>query len=275
MIQFITSLWNYCFLVNIAATSFFPWRELISSTDFISICVSIATICTAFATFLTVLEMKKGRDILHRPNIVIPNKQTIFVKWDDSDINPLFFKIYKNQEDIFKKSDFSNFHIFKIFNLGLGIAQNIEINWRFNSRKNIEIIQKQTEISKIGCRENIAGTYSFFFKNKQPVDLKINSKAINRLDYLIPIHLENKKELIEIPCEFLFSYIIALYSNIRFLDWIEPKFEDKINIHITYTDVNGKPYEKNYAIFTRAEYISRAEGLIYSLKINFETQSIH
>jgi hypothetical protein len=244
----------------------------IDTAILISTMASLATVFTAIISYKTVSEMKRSREISYLPNVVLPRKKTYYVRWDENSINPLNFRVYTDSNSEFKVDEFINYQICDIFNIGLGIAQNIEIEWVYDCQELIKTIQSQTEISGITCRKYDGNLVSFMYSREIPVNLHFNNTFVERLDYIIPIHLENDKNLIKVPSDFFYIYILCIYANICNISFLGPSSNQKIYLSINYENIERKQNKKNYTLLIHSELFNRTEGLIFGMKVILDFQ---
>ena len=230
-------------IVGVGAILFFPALLVFPTiTEVASFATFLATIILIF----TVFEMKEQRKTTYKPLVILKKSDDLYYQfiYDPNEKTPLFFKLVNNNIFITEKKNVKN-SLFQIpaYNLGLGAAQNIKIQYLCDYLKFIEEIKEFTsdedlEISYLnGC---LKIRYELMC-----VELKLKNYESLSFDYILPSNIEKNPLLIPLPEPFKNLYSALIFS--RYYSKVQKNMSvPEIHIIMTYNDIAGNSYKKEY-----------------------------
>ena len=189
----------------------------------------IATLITSIVSLGTLWNATKQRLTANRPEIHVKRKNYF--------TQLLGRNLFHNIGDKDGEERFA----LPVYNIGLGVAKNIEIKWDLN-----EVVRKIQEA-------NVGNHYEINYdKNKQTLiiqgDMLINMKAelVQEVDFMLPHKSDNKaNDLLEVPVAMMLVHGIyaELYEKHKFES--RGKWESMdFSIEISYKDVHNKSYNR-------------------------------
>jgi len=210
---------------------------------------SIATLITTILVYITIREMQKQRQAAYKPLIFLNNSKDLyylFIFDPDENNNPIFFSLVNDNillEDR-EKVDKSQFRI-TAYNLGVGVATNIKVQFNFDYSKFLEKIKEFTIYKNL---EIICGDNEISFRGLDCcVKLYLKNKDCKLFDYLLPVNIEKNTLQIQLPEPFKY-----LYSALIFSQYYSDKRQDlkipDMELTITYNDIAGNIYKKGYVL---------------------------
>lgn len=166
-----------------------------------------------------------------------------------------------------KDYDVSNDCQIPLTNIGLGNAINVRLRWNFDT---LRIIHYYND----SLRENVPGIKNIAVDRKYGIN--INNQHVNSLSditYFKYVYstAKNNFQIIKIPEVYLKLWVLGEYS--KFI-YIESKIRNcptcwrdlspPLYLRVTYSDVNGKDYEKNFKFsIDRAPYTMASGEYFY------------
>ena len=254
---------------------------IIKNKELIIILSGIGTFISSLIAIFTLIEVKRQRLALYKPDILIKSFFTSISK------SPL--QKEKGELILFKTSDFNDYSNkykelkfevgskYKVENLGFGIAKNIKCEWNFDTKKAIKFIEKN--ISNRHKLHFIKELNLYTLEDKNNEDYRYASNANireNTIDYISPINIQKHFHFHTIPEIITFThYLYFLFElkligtsgkNFHIFDYKDYKFPNPV-LKISYKDLNGKKYKKKFKFKVSA--ISSQIGDISDLKKDF------
>lgn len=228
--------------------------------DLILILSGIATLISSFIAMFTLLEVKKQRHSYYKPDILI---ESFIVSISKSP----FFK--KNEELLkYKTCNYNDYSSnyneaksevsakYKVENLGFGIAKNIRCQWKFDSKKAIQLINKELPINLYFSMDRSLNLYFLNDCDNDDFHYSAFTKIeIQKINYLAPINIHTHAHLHTVPNIIIYThYLFLLFKekllnekikNFNIFEFKEYKFP-KPSLIIEYRDLNNKKYKKEY-----------------------------
>lgn len=233
---------------------------LLKNKELIITLASIGTFVSAMIAVFTLFEIKKQRQSLYLPDILI---KSFTVSISKSPLNKeneeliqyktsVFNDYSKNYNDI----DFEVSAKYKVDNVGFGVAKNLICQWHFSTKEAIK------EIEKILPSDfNFSwhkGLNLYLLNNLRNEDFHYSANANiykQEIDYITPISVENHFHFHTIPEIIIFChYLFLIYKtnltgksgeNFHVFEFFEYKFPNPA-LSIKYKDINGKTHKKLY-----------------------------
>jgi hypothetical protein len=225
----------------------------------IEILASVGSFFSAIVAMITLFEIKKQRHSMYKPEIFLtplcfkPEYNPII---ENEKIRSYTLLEYNNyQEDKLELKSQINI-LYKLENLGFGVASNVLCQWNFDYSKAIKEMEK---ILPEDFTLSDQFDYTFINRKSNPnfliaanvEDIKNNQK----IDFIPPINFKEHHNLHSIPHSIIIIYLMYLLFNKNLISdtgkmfYIE-EFEalPKPKVIIEYKDLNGKKYSKTYTL---------------------------
>lgn len=239
--------------------------ELITEhKEIINIIASVGTFISAIIAIYTLLEIKKQRLSTYKPQLLLKsfivyiNKSPLCLESDEL----LLFKTenfneYKN--DTKTKKEFEISSLYKIENLGFGIAKNIKVSWIFDMQKALKILEK--EFSQDFYFDEDKPLNYYFLHKKSDANFQtsfINERIkIQTTDYIAPINVKEHTHYHTIPKDIIVIHFLYFIFKNKLLETVNKNtygsyFENfpKVELKVQYYDLNKKKYINNYKFKT-------------------------
>lgn len=244
--------------------------------EIISLFASIGTFISSIIAIYTLLEVKKQRLSTYKPQILLKsflvyiNKSPLCLEPEELQLfKTENFNEYKDNTSIKKEYEVSS--LYKIENLGFGIAKNIKVTWNFDMQKALKLLEKELS-QEFHLNQYKPLNYYFIHKKnneKFQITLKNEKEIIQTTDYITPINIKEHAHYHSIPKDVTiihFLYFIfknKLTNTVNINNSYDSEFENfpVIKLKIEYFDLNDKKYISKYKFKTS----------IVSTQINDET----
>lgn len=237
---------------------------ILENKEIINLLASIGTFISAIIALYTLIEVKKQRLSTYKPEILIKsflvyiNKSPLFLESDEL----LLFKTdnfneYKNDKT--QKKEFEISCLYKIENLGFGLAKNIKVTWFFDMEKALKIFEKEFNEDFYFSQHKPLKYYFLHKKNDENFQISfINENKITQVtDYITPINIKEHTHYHTIPEGIVtIHFLYYIFKN----NLIEKssktiynaEFENfpQVKMKIEYYDLNNKKYTNNYKFKT-------------------------
>jgi hypothetical protein len=201
------------------------------------------------------------------PHIVIEDDS--FYTYLDKEFEPLKTLEYSSEwkgENYIPKSEQNAQYFLRLYNLGFGVAKNIEFHFYIDINEavdeviEINNIQKESEKLKISFQE-FDTYYGITVGQYKPESKKVayimNQFTIERIPYLLNINNRNEPYFVRLPFSFIFlndiyHYLFMKSFHLEKKSWNFPS----LKLMIDYTDIGGNNYKKNFIIDIRLNSLS-------------------
>lgn len=217
---------------------------------------SLAALLTAYASLRAVKEMKIQRASSYMPEPMFTKtyfytywgnpKKGLPIYWSPDTLDKPPFKVdeYRSSRSYFDVQ-------FECFNVGMGVAKNVEILWSFELEKFIEVLKKldKQEIFRITIGED--GFVTIFSKKLDYLTtLRIEEKTLLEFKFILPFGVSDTLTLARVPTSYTELYSIFLYL---FID--ESTDKSSVGIDeipslkgvITYNDIENDKYKASFS----------------------------
>ena len=236
------------FIAAIGVMIFFP---ALFTYPKISDIADFATLIATIVLIFTIFEMKEQRKTTYKPSIILIGSKELYYQFifDPDRNSPLKFEMVNKHVFIGDKKEVNNSK-FRIqgYNLGLGSANNVKIQFKYDYEKFVENIKKidvkkDFEINLLNERVNI-------HFNELGVGFPIENFNYQSYDYLLPVNIDKNPLLIHIPAPFQHLYSAQIFSTFYSEAKSKPRFFEIPDIHmaITYQDIAGNNYSQKYLL---------------------------
>ena len=211
--------------------------------QWINILLNCATLLTAYATWFTVKEMRRGREQANTPFLIVLEPEYKYqFRWIPlEDIQPIIKPKAKNVTN--------RLPIFRIKNIGNTPAINIKIYWEMDGDDLENIIRKNSILKKFNAKINSKR----FSISKNENEYKSEfcqpcfDKASSILDYSIASPGTNFIQALPVPNEINSSYIIRLMAVQR-PSSLSKLITSSIKLKIAYEGMDGRKYQESFTI---------------------------
>lgn len=243
----------------------------------IQVLANIGTFISSLVAIFTIYEMKKQREGSLKPDIVVENIRCIYINENNNNdsisIDPYIWRIDKNDqssEKRIKSYNDSTFN-FKLYNIGLEVAKNINITWNFDIEYFINFLANYHS-------EDL----KFYFDDDYNSNLRLLAgSGLIELDglshnYYFEYLRNDDNNIIKVDFCLLYNKLVSIWLFIKCqnglgnTDGLEQLFEEfmnlpKLEMHIKYSDISSKIYHKTYVFDYTISCFSKSEIVLKSL----------
>ena len=239
----------------------------------IQVLANIGTFISSLVAIFTIYEMKKQREGSLRPDIVVENISNIYINENNNNdsisIAPYTWRIDKKDQPPEKeiKSFIEGTFDFKLYNIGLEVAKNINITWNFDIEYFVTFLAKyQSE------------DFKFYFDDDYNSDLLLLADSgLIRMDglnhnYYFEYMRNYDNNIMKVDFCLIYNKLVSFWLFMKCKNELENKdeivqlFEEfknlpKLEMHIKYSDISNKIYHKTYVFdysiicFTKSEIV--------------------
>ncbi len=206
---------------------------------------SLATLITGMFTLGTLIEMKNEREISKRPDLIIRNNEEIVLHDDGYSIT----RNWINEKFYRQKNTKMNAYL-TVENIGLGVAKDIEVEWKYKVDNTLERIIKDDMNFYIDKKDDISLlSYKSDFDEIPTLVVLGISPEIQNIEYLSPNRDNIYCGMIEIPLQYqeIFSTLVFVYADkddYSYKDLSAPQ----LICYLNYKNIYGKKYRIKYEI---------------------------
>lgn len=210
----------------------------ITLTELIAIVSAIGTFLSSIFVLITLLELRTQRKHSYKPELVIPE-----VCFD--------FNFYRERFIDTWKTDDGEYLKLKVYNVGMGVAQDIKFSWSYNKNlmlKKFEDIENQDKGKFILDTKKDKLNY---YKDDELLAGCGFSGDNRTLDFLLSSNNENSSYHLDLPNSYL-CFSMMTYNNAElnklftlsnFKEGLLP-----LKLDTTYKDIGGSVINKRYNI---------------------------
>jgi hypothetical protein len=250
----------------------FTAGEIISVTGIGTLIAGVAALFTSIIVLLTLFEMREQRKSSYMPDIILglsPLKIYLYSEKNHDVYLPTLWstknvdKYSENYDGLIKDPTRNKIGI-PIFNIGMGAAKNVKVDWDFkNSKKNwmIKFINQQ----KI---ENPLWPSNYEVVISIPVSHReLGENWTYNIDYIIPSQFQETSQKIFFPNFFQSTYSQFLTFNYSDLDFLKDGIY--LDLTIDYEDIGNVKHQKKFRCYLRdssMEYDTRSESQKFIIK---------
>jgi len=229
--------------------------ESLTVKDWIAIVSSVGTFLSSIFVLMTLFELRTQRKQSYMPELIIPE-----VCFNYNNNFPNFIKIWT--------TDDSKMLFLKIHNIGLGVAKDIDFEWKYDI---YDMIEKFYKLSSDTKGELYIEDNRLIYLKDNIVEASSNLSVDNRhLDFLLAHTDSSNIYNLELPNSYL-SIATAIYKNAKIKEIFDlDTFEGgllPLSLSIKYKDVGGSHIIKKFKIDIKFFVKSINIGIQYSDKI--------
>lgn len=236
------------------------FKTIIENTAIINLLSNIGAFISAIIAIYTLREVKKQRLSTYKPELLLKSFLVYIHKsplcLDEEEL--LLFKSenfneYKDEKT--QKKEYQIFPLYKIENLGFGLAKNITVTWSFDMKKALEILEREFNEDFYFSQFK---PLNYFFLNKKSnegfhMSFTNENKTLQTTDYIAPINVKEHTHYHAIPKDIVVMHFMYFIFRNKLLDKINinknySKFENfpKVKMTVKYSDLNNKKYTNKY-----------------------------
>lgn len=216
--------------------------------------VTVATVVSSIGTFIssivvlfTLIEINKQRKAVYRPDLVFSNSR-YFLYWDmvKSDLFPGLWYPQERPPGVTKYDE--KLIAVNGFNIGLGAAKSIEIEWEFNIDYFIKQISEKDKAGNFKIEwelQNQAVLAVETFGKKFSINTKVDNHQ--QIDFVLPSHIDKNSLQIRLPFSYLILTSIIYYLELKSEDCDIP-FLPPLRMTVNYTDIGNNRHRKRYEL---------------------------
>ncbi|HBC3492198.1 TPA: hypothetical protein KDY92_004281 [Vibrio alginolyticus] len=177
-------------------------------SDWISLGSSVGALVAALIALISLFELIRQRKSSYKPDIaILPSKFTIEHK-SESGASPLFWSDIDSNDTGFRK--------LRAVNVGLGVAKDVNVKWRFNvSSLYDQVAKSMPNDSPLSARLELTGDEIGLKKSGFSESLPLTSEPENELPYLIPTSIAKDECFINIPASYEALVSLWVSSKVR------------------------------------------------------------
>ena len=197
--------------------------KILSIDNVISIVGHLLTIISLLLVFATLVEMQKQRDNSYMPQIVAECGDEVEITWSNK------HDILYISDDEKKTSIYKQFYL-DIYNIGVGVAKNIQFEWvSENMEEFVECINSNSKNYYLESKNGI-----FNLQTESVVTGGSEFEKVNKLSFLSSS--TDKPYRIIFPYQYLLCYKVMLMDQLNTFPQMQLK--------ISYEDIQNKSYEQ-------------------------------
>jgi hypothetical protein len=181
--------------------------------DWITALASLTALVTAVAAFLTVLEMRRQRITLYRPDLAVLSAPLFVYAGTYSNLGNGVHcspRRYDLPADAPKALPSASLHL-DCFNLGLGAAKDVQVKWSFDIAEIARILDRLAKPHgmSVECRSN--SLVLLDAEHEPRVGIWTRGLPMQTLPYVLPVQVHADPQHIEVPFEYIKG--VALYAS--------------------------------------------------------------
>ncbi len=258
-------------------------KKSFNASDLIALISAIATIIAVIVSMLTLLYLNGQFKTSIQPELMVNNEKAIFIieRYSTNGFIDYYTANLDNEklnldsinwkEKIGPESNSFNFNI---FNIGSGVAKNIQLNWEYDTLKIIDIFNNNKPFEFIDTIMYNNNVITICNKKDTNYYWELPQELRPKINFILPYSNINKSEGCRLP--YLYLKLYSIYRIMKFskshnfneAEEIKDKFPD-LKLKICYTDISNNKYEKNYVIHIKDMMLA---GDINKLKMTKEIE---
>jgi hypothetical protein len=232
-----------------------------TTDQLIALSASLGAFVSAFATFLTIREMKRQREDSYRPELVFMG--SAFECISDPKIKGKVPIVWHPSLNGVRQDTTSYFTYVSLYNIGLGSAKNLQITWDYP----FSIL-----VSELNNLTNKYFSTSFFrfengvlfFDSETHGNMVSNWRTQQqcRLNYVLPSSTKTDSLQVTLPHAYILIvsaivYFGAITEDIEMIENIP-----ELKVHIDYYDIANKKHSVNYSFnFSPTMFAGNGESI--------------
>ena len=228
--------------------------------DLINLLTQLATWITVLLVLFTLWEMRKQRIASQKPDVIIPKATVYGYVYDfanaprKDEVIPRWWSGNKNLKDGNEYWAQSQ-EIIKIYNVGIGVARNIEVKWTVDYDKALQQIKDYCYEHTIPIVLKVHdGNLGVYEKNYPLETIILLEGEPHEFDYLMPVSIASDGLATSIPGIFveLTSILIYLKSHynrrhVQDRTFLEIKIP-ALSLKLQYDDLENFHYTKEFDV---------------------------
>ncbi len=229
-----------------------------------TILTSIATLVTAIAALFSVREIKAQRISNSMPDPIF-SKTFYYTYWSKLNYSiPLYWsskQVSKPDSELLKKNFEGLFNDVRVecFNVGYGVAKDVELVWDFDLEKFVEVLKDLDDknIFKFSMSDS-----QFLEIESSKLDLKKfvrkETKSYLEFKFMLPVNSSKTQDFMRLPIMYIDIYSIYLYllmNNISKRKIFDQTVIPKLKAEICYKDIDGHAYKGTFDVIFSFSYI--------------------
>lgn len=213
--------------------------EYLDLKDWIALVSSLGTFLSSIFVLITLFELRTQRKQSYIPEVIIPD-----VCFDYSNE-------YEHITKIWKADDGEGLSL-KVHNIGLGVAKDIDFEWKYNMKGMIKIFDKLYSTEKGKLYHDSDDNRLFYHDKDGRMQSGSSLEIDNRhLDFLLPYKEKSDFYNLELPLSYI-CISTAIYENAKFNEIFDSKkFEESLlplTLTAKYKDVGGTSITKKFKV---------------------------
>lgn len=229
---------------------------------FFGIISSIATAIAVLIGLYTIFEVKKQRESSYKPELILEEKRFFVDKREMPYIH--YYPNTINTEDVNRTEieEVLNFNL-KCVNVGLATAKNVIIEFKIDLDHYTETIEKfnakrpeqktKYDFKYFGKSGDVAIVRNDKIDDSRSLFGKI--KQVYKMNYVLPVNIDNTPVNIPIP-----NYFIYLSSIMQQYSWSETNNDNHTGLvfytSLEYRDIGNKKHKQYYKVKFQPEYVT-------------------
>lgn len=221
----------------------------------VSVFASVGTLASAFAAFLTIIQVKKQRQASYQPDIYLGFLGSTYVSIGELNNNKKLRIVC-----VWDKEPPVEMHglVHTLENIGLGAAKDLKITWEFDFVKAGQTLAGFTDGDLQFDNNPFCPTLK-----KADVELyafpwlsDLDSILVTKYDFVLPRKDEKFTMSPAIPDDIIQYHILFFLLRYNLLDadsfqgFVDEEFKElpPVNCSLSYADIGGKRYKKRFRV---------------------------
>lgn len=220
---------------------------------FIALVSSIAVLLTSIIILFTLFEMKKQRRSLYRPDLILTsNLFYVYAKDLYHEFHPFIWSCEKYDGEIEKHKTSTNYFI-NFYNIGLGSAKFLKINWEFNYKKLFSEINKLKQKDDFEIKLN-KEFLLYSLGDKYSVRIQLDADNYYEINHSLPSHITKEQNSLRLPTSYfdlISIYIFYLIKNFKNdFDKIFNFIKEcpSLKLKISYYDIENNNHTQTFKV---------------------------
>ena len=216
---------------------------------------AISALLTAIINIGMLIESNKQRVSAYRPQLVLKEEEFFLslrnnlpLIWSHEELAP---------GQILKTEGFINLNL---FNIGLGAAKELQVDWEFPLKKILRDIKEHPFKSSINIDYSCDYFLSVKVSDRESWAVNFTSHS-SRFDYLLPANTNNQSLKIKFPRDYLILLSILFYLDSKDFENSENKEAynfipfPKFCLKLRYRDIGNKEHQLDFFVEIRPHII--------------------
>ncbi|EHT4943735.1 TPA: hypothetical protein RQL08_004211 [Vibrio vulnificus] len=232
-------------------------------SDWISLGSSVGALVAALVALVSFFELVRQRKSSYKPDMAVLSNQFVIEHNENSERFSCFWSGLTSHDE--------GFRTLRIVNVGLGVAKDLQIEWKFDVKKLYQkVAMSCPQDTPIEEKLVLEGEEVFIKVGNISALLPLTSEPENELPYLVPSTISTDGHLINIPPSYEALVAVWVYNMmVTGSDWdfsdIEP-----LQLKLSFFDLGRKKHTQKVTL--KPKFNSCTEELVSNDLTNFRLE---